>query len=236
MRPRGSFLAQRVRSPELMDDPALGVRAHEAALRGLARLNRVSGIRGPIWRELRELAGGARCGVVDVAAGSGDLVVSLGRRAEREGVPISFTACDISDVACASIRDRAGRAGIAIEVRQGDVLRDDVETCDVAMCHLFLHHLDDEQIVSLLGRMRRAARRGVIVTDLVRSQRGYALAWLASRFLTRSRVVRVDALLSVRAALTPAELRALASRAGVEGVMVRRVWPERMLLRWEAPR
>lgn len=236
MRPRGSFLARRVRSPELMDDPALGVREHKAALRGLARLNRVSGIRGPIWRELRELAGGAPCEAVDVAAGSGDLAVSVGRRAERDGVPISFTACDISDVACASIRDRAGRAGIAIEVRQGDALRDEIEACDVAMCHLFLHHLDDEQIVNLLGRMRRAARRGGLITDLVRSRRGYAMAWLASRCLTRSRVVRVDALLSVRAALTPAELRAHASRAGLEGATVRRVWPERMLMRWETPR
>jgi hypothetical protein len=47
-------------------------------------------------------------------------------------------------------------------------------------------------------------------------------------------VARVDGPLSVRAARTPAEYRALAARAGLPQASVRRVWPERVLLEWRS--
>jgi hypothetical protein len=45
----------------------------------------------------------------------------------------------------------------------------------------------------------------------------------------------VDALLSVRAAFTVDELRAMATEAGMTGGTVAPCWPQRMLLRWERP-
>ena len=103
------------------------------------------------------------------------------------------------------------------------------------MCHLFVHHLPEDRIVRLLASMRARARRAVVITDLVRSRLGHALALGASRALTRSRVVHVDAPRSVRAALSPRELGGLARRAGLGDAGIRRVWPERMMLTWRAP-
>lgn len=222
--------------PELMDDPGLDASEHDAALQGLARLNRVSGIHATVWRAVTEMAGNAPCTLVDVAAGSGDLIVTLGRRARARGVPMALTACDISPVACDSIKSRADAAGLAVSVERVDALNGTIEAHDFAMCHLFLHHLESDAIVTLLRRLRQIARRGIVITDLTRTRMGYALAWAASRGLTRSRVVHVDALLSVRAALTPTELRSLAAQAGLDDARVRRIWPERMLLTWEASR
>ena len=68
--------------------------------------------------------------------------------------------------------------------------------------------------ISLLYKMRCAARRLVLVSDLVRSRAGYALAAAVPRLLTRSRVVHVDAVRSVEAAFTPEEFRLLAAEAG----------------------
>lgn len=225
------FLAHRDRRDEVMDDPGLDAAEHARALAGLARLNRLSMIAPKVWRALKPLAARGPLRVLDVAAGSGDLVVNLARRARRDNIDMCFGACDISDFACGQITNRAAAEGLEIDVYRLDALRDPLPGgYGVVMCHLFLHHLDGPDAAGLLGRMRSAAGRGVFATDLVRSVRGYGLALIASRIATRSRVVHTDALLSVRAAFTPAELADLAERAGLLGARIRTVWPQRMVL------
>jgi 2-polyprenyl-3-methyl-5-hydroxy-6-metoxy-1,4-benzoquinol methylase len=228
-------LTARDRQPEVMDDPGLHTGAHRSALRGLARLNTASRIVPTVWRELLTALGDQPASIIDVAAGSGDLVVSLASRARARGLSWRFAACDISSTACETTRERAEAAGVEIETGVVDALAGEIPGGhDLVMCHLFLHHLDGPEIETLLSGMRNAAGRGVLATDLVRSRRGYALAWLASRVLTRSPVVHTDALLSVRGALTIEELGAHAETAGLKGARIRRVWPERMMLRCDA--
>ncbi|MEX0876743.1 MAG: methyltransferase domain-containing protein [Phycisphaerales bacterium] len=236
-------LRTRDRQPELMDDPRLDERSHRAALRGLARLNRIAGIDRSVWKPLQPMlrdrsADHSPSRVLDVAAGSGDLLLNLARRAGAAGIPIELVGCDISPRACHEIEKNASDAGLAITAFRADVLAKPLvdnankPPYDIVMCHLFLHHLDEEGIITVLRRMKQATARAVLITDLVRSRRGYLLAWLASRLFTRSRVVHTDALLSVRGALTPDELARLAERAGLRDARIRRVWPQRMRLVW----
>lgn len=222
-----------------MDDPRLPAAEHELALHGLARLNRAAGIERTVYRALRPLLSGGPVRVLDVAAGSGDLIAALARRTAGAGHRARFTGCDISEFACQRILDRAAGlpAPVAarIDATRCDVLSEPLpQGYDIVMCHLFLHHLAEPDIVRVLGAMRASARRAVIITDLRRTPAGYALARLASRVLTRSPVVRADALLSVRAALTVDELRELAGSAGYDQACIRTVWPQRFLLVWRA--
>lgn len=229
----------RDRRPELMDDPNLSQSEHDHALRGLATLNRASGIERTVLRALMPYLHESPLRVLDVAAGSGDLITGLARRTAASGSSVHFTGCDISEFACQRVMKRALDLPEPISNRikstQCDVLNDQLpQGYDIVMCHLFLHHLADEEIVQLLRAMRESARTAVIITDLRRSRRGYALAWLASRLLTRSRVVHTDALLSVRGALTVSELNKMAISAGYDALCIRRVWPQRILLTWGA--
>lgn len=232
-------LASRDRQPELMDDPGIASGEHDRALKGLARLNRASRIEHTVYRAIEPFLSDEPLSVLDVAAGSGDLISALARRTAAAGYGVEFTGCDISETACEHMRSNFQRLGEPASGRLAaircDALRDPLPRGhDIVMCHLFLHHLDDSDIVRLLRSMRESARRGVIISDLRRTRRGYALALLASRLLTRSRVVHTDALLSVRGALTGAELADLSSRAGYAGVCIRNTWPQRMLLTWRA--
>ena len=77
-----------------------------------------------------------------------------------------------------------------------------------------------------------AARRMVLVNDLVRSSAGYALARAATRILTNSHVVHVDGPRSVESAFTSREALALAKGAGLIDVGVVPKWPCRFLLTW----
>src|SRR4051795_12469455 len=97
-----SFLAalrRRHVTPEVMDQPDLDAAEHASALRGLARINAVSGSAAILWPTLRDLAraaGPAGVRVLDVATGAGDVPLRLWRKARRAGVPLHAAGCDRS--------------------------------------------------------------------------------------------------------------------------------------------
>jgi hypothetical protein len=117
-----------------------------------------------------------------------------------------------------------------------DALREPLpQGYDVLMCTLFLHHLEESDAVALLCRMATAARRSLLVDDLVRTRTGFVLAWVGGRLLTRSPIIHTDGPLSVRAAFGLQEVRGLAARAGLEPISIRRHWPQRFLMSWRKP-
>jgi 2-polyprenyl-3-methyl-5-hydroxy-6-metoxy-1,4-benzoquinol methylase len=231
-----------------MDDPALAPELHRRALRGLARLNRLSNSVPLVWSALTDLLPTAptphserrtpnALKVLDLATGGGDIPIGLLQRARRHRIPLEVHGCDISDFALQHARSRADLARVPAHFFPLDALSHDLPTgYDVITCSLFTHHLTDDQTVDLLRRMAAAARRRVIVNDLRRSPVTFLGVALASRCLSRSRIVHHDAILSVRAAYTVAEIRCLAHRAGLNDVTVTPHFPARLLLTHTKPR
>ena len=233
--------------PEVMDDPGLDRDLHEQALDGLRRLNAVSRSAATVWPMIRDAARrqDRPVRVLDLACGGGDVLLNLMQRAQASGVSLRLTGVDVSPVAL----DYAARAaaaadpGAMIDWVRGDALDPAAlpigspEGFDVVMSNLFLHHLTEDESVTVLTAMRDAASPGgrVLVNDLCRSPLTQALVGLGCRALSRSPVVHVDGPRSARAAWTVAELRELADRAGLAGAVVRRRMPCRMLLDWSRP-
>jgi len=228
-----------------MDDPALPAAEHMQALDALARINMLSltasQITGAIDRmkprrppapaearhEHRPLQ------VVDVACGGGDVTVDIARRLHRRGLRgVRVVGVDISPRAVEQSRALAARSGIDATFEVRDLLTDGCPPCEVAVSSLFLHHLDDTTATKLLGSMATESRCGVVVSDLIRSRVGLTLAVVGTTFLSSSRIARVDGPLSVRAARTPDEYRGLCTAAGLHGAVIRRAWPERVLIEW----
>jgi 2-polyprenyl-3-methyl-5-hydroxy-6-metoxy-1,4-benzoquinol methylase len=221
---------------ELMDEPGLDAREHRQALIALGRANAVSRTVDVLWPRIHQAARNGRAvplRILDVASGSGDVAVGLARRAARDGLAVEVTGCDVSPVAVDYARALAARAQVgSVRFEVGNALAGEgwPADADVVVCCLFLHHLGDEEAVALLRRMRTAARRLVLVSDLRRSPAGYLFAWAGCRLLSRSRVFHVDGTLSVEAAFTTEEARRLAQRAGLTGARVTEHWPQRWLL------
>lgn len=229
-------VAERCREPEEMDDPAIATERLHGALTGLARLNFVSNSARIVWRPIARLARGLqteKLRVLDIATGAGDVPIALWRRAKRAGLQLDIHGIDFSPRSIEFARERAEQARAPLQFACRNALKDDLPTnFDVVMCSLFLHHLDNDDAIELLRRMASAARRLVLVSDLRRSSYGLALAYAASRLLTRCQVVHVDAVKSVRAAFTADELAEMAAKANLAGAGVARRWPARMLLSW----
>ncbi len=232
-------LSVRHRRAELMDDPALDPAAHARALRGLGRINRLSRSGAILWPPIAAIARVAGAGtirVLDVASGGGDVVLGLSKRATRVGLNVTFDGSDVSAAAVKIAEANAAEKGHPLRFRQLDVLTESIpDGYDVVMCSLFLHHLDDDQAVSVLAKMAAPARRLVLVNDLIRGPAGYLLAVVGCHVLSSSPIVHYDGPVSVAGAYTIAEASGLAARAGLVGARFSRHWPCRFLMSWSRP-
>jgi len=161
--------------------------------------------------------------VLDVAAGAADIPRDLSRR-HPHWTCIAF---DLSEWMLAL-------AGGLPKVR-GDVrwfpFRD--RSVDYVITTHYFHHLTDEQIVAVLEEFDRVARRGIVVNDLLRNRR--ALFWIKLFTLGANRYVKYDGPQSVKKAFTVAEMEALARRAGLDWLRVRRHFAHRITLAGERP-
>ncbi|MFQ3651616.1 MAG: methyltransferase domain-containing protein, partial [Gemmataceae bacterium] len=162
--------------------------------------------------------------VLDVACGGGDVVHALAQLR-----PDWYVAgCDLSPTAVAYASRRGGtffvHDALAAPIPSG---------YEALTCCLFVHHLDIEQTLTLMRRLRASDARMVLISDLERCRAGLWSAYLITRLITRSPVVHYDGPVSVRAAYTLPEIARLARQAGLHGARLRRVWPFRWLLTWE---
>jgi 2-polyprenyl-3-methyl-5-hydroxy-6-metoxy-1,4-benzoquinol methylase len=222
--------------PELMDAPGLDPIEHQSALRGLRRINRVSGVARRVWNVIRRIArsrGLSEFSVLDVASGGGDLAKELARRSRRSGVRASFAGCDLSPTAV-RLANESRNSSDDIDFFVADAVNGPLpQRYDIVISTLFLHHLDEASSVQLLSNLRGAARHAVLIDDLERSHMGHWLAWTGCRVLTRSPVVHYDGPVSVLGAYTVEEARRLAVKSGLVGARIARHWPYRFLMEWE---
>ncbi|QDV67623.1 Ubiquinone biosynthesis O-methyltransferase [Rosistilla carotiformis] len=230
------WLKERRREPEWMDQPDLDPQLHHDALAGLTRVNAISGTTASLWGPISKLANssGEPLRVLDVASGGGDVAIGLAQQAAKSGLPVQVDGCDMSDVALAYAQQRADTLGLNVNFLRADVLSDPLPTgYDVICCSLFLHHFDPPEVIQLLTAMRDSGARMIVISDLLRTRLGYVMCWAGIRLLTRSRMCHVDGPLSVQGAFTRSELRELADRAGLREMVLKNVWPQRLLMTWE---
>ncbi len=193
-------------------------------LRDIERLNRYFGGIRAVLRHLRRLISdqpGARLEILDIGTGGADIPRAICRWARRRAVAVTIEALDRSEQVLAVAREWSADYP-EIRLRRADAPRlpHPDRSFDFATSSQLLHHLTEAEGVRLLREMRRVARRGVIVTDLVRSRRAYILTTIAIRLLRTSRLTRNDAPMSVLRAYRPDEVRRMAAEAGLSDATI----------------
>lgn len=203
-------------------------------LREIASINRFLGDRRALRKTL--LADIAKAGIdsfsiLDVGAGSGQLLRTVADFAAASGKNVSAVGLDMN-AAAAKVIAADSDGPDAISVVRGDAFRlpFDDGAFDYVLSSLFTHHLDDEQIVAVLREMSRVARRGIYVIDLHRHALAFVLYKIYCRAFGISRLVREDGSLSIRKGFRPAELKDAAVGSSLAKARIRRVFPFRLVL------
>jgi 2-polyprenyl-3-methyl-5-hydroxy-6-metoxy-1,4-benzoquinol methylase len=238
-------LTSRCSAAEIMDGENFTPPELEGNLADLARYNRLTGGVSAIRRALGEIAGQGRRSapllLLDVGAGAADIAAAIASR-PLGGLPPRVLATDLRSAMLGhATRSRAPRVLLCAADAGRLPLPDG--SVDAAWCSLLVHHLDDGEIVRALAEMKRVVRLGFTVSDLRRSALALASVWALTRLTSRNRITLHDGPLSVRRALTPGELEALALEAGLEparpggrgGFEARRRGAARLDLTWIRP-
>jgi len=170
--------------------------------------------------------------VLDVGAGSGELLSEIADFARRSSRKAHLVGLDLHELSAASIRDEA-KDHPKIRAVRGNALSLPFEdrAFDYSICSLFTHHLSDEQIPNVLREMSRVARRGVVVIDLERSGMAWFLYNLFCFAYRISPLVREDGLLSIRKGFRVNEFEEIGNAAGMKNVSVERHSPYRVVLK-----
>ncbi len=207
---------------------------YEGCLVELRRVNEWLGdaraLRHSLLAEI-ERAGLSEFSVLDVGAGSGELlrvIAIVARRARRRA---RLVGLELNERSAQAIREES-QAYPEIAAVRGDALRLPFMTdaFDYAICSLFTHHFRDDGVVNILRELMRVARRRVFVIDLHRHPVAYYFYTTAGRLFLHNRLIREDGALSILRSFKPAELRRLAEQAGLKQIEVRRHFPYRLVL------
>lgn len=202
---------------ELLDGPLDDPAALDANLRDLARINRLTGGTRLSVRAVAAL--GDVTSILDVGTGAADIPMTLLARARAAGRTLSITATDSRPeilAAARRVRPAVGRTvGLELAVADGRGLPYPDGAFDVAHASMVVHHLAPDEVVAFLRELRRVARAGIVVNDLLRGQLAWLGGWLLVRALGAGRYARHDGPLSVRRAYSRPELLELVAAAGL---------------------
>jgi ubiquinone/menaquinone biosynthesis C-methylase UbiE len=227
-------LKSRRRQPEWMDAPDADPRELRASLAFIRRINRTLGYTRLMLAQLRRLSHAWPIGqpivILDVATGSADVPAAIADWARRVGLPVRIFGVDLHPATLT----------VAAQTHAAHLVRADARalpladrSVDYAITAMFLHHLDESDAVAVLREMDRVSRRGILISDLLRTRRAYA--WITLFTLAARPMVRHDARASVAGAFDEAEVRSLLHKAGLSYLRYQKCFGHRFLAGGERP-
>jgi len=202
---------------EMMDRPQPVSAELERDLQRLRQLNCWFGSYGLVLRFIhRWLRLGDELRVVDLATGSGDIPRLIVDYARKISAKVKIDALD-RQPATLEVAKRLSADYPEISYREANILEwNSVESYDITLCTLALHHFSNEDAVRLLRRCCQVSKRFVLVSDLRRSFSLVAGVYVLTALIFREPMTRYDARLSAIRAFSFSEMRDLALRAGWE--------------------
>jgi len=218
-----SRLARVTQAEERLDQPQSDVRLLEQSLRHVAQVNRWLGGDRSVLRVLRQSDPRQPLALLDIGTGSAALprrIVHWARRSQRA---ITVRATDVHPQTLALAR-QACRDYPEIIVENANALQLPYQsgTFTHALLTLTLHHFNDAEQLIVLRELVRVSRQAAVVSELERGWPNYlGSRLLAATWWRRNPITRHDGPLSVLRAFTPAELAAVAHRAGLQTTVQR---------------
>ena len=207
---------------------------YDGCLVEMRRINRFLGDTSALRRSLFpdiERAGLKNFSVLDVGAGSGELLRVIAREARSQGKRARLVGLELNSRSAKAILEESNEYEEIKSVR-GDALRLPFtdNAFDYTICSLFAHHFRDEEVIAVLRELSRVALRRIIVIDLHRHPLAYFLYTTVGKLFLHNRLIREDGALSILRSFQPGELHRLAKRAQLVDIQVCRRLPFRLVL------
>lgn len=151
--------------------------------------------------------------ILDVGCGDGEMLRECANYALQNGLNFNLIGIDANSFIIEEAKKRS-KSFNNITFHNVDVFKLDETKIeyDIALCTLFLHHFDNEKIISLLNVLLDKAKMGVIINDLQRSRIAFNLFKFFSLLFLKTNIAKHDGLVSVARGFKRKELEDLSSK------------------------
>lgn len=184
---------------EIMDGQGVSFAEYLHCMRSLEIINILTLAYCPTLKWLKPFLKqpGRNLHILDIGSGGGDMLRRIEKLARRYGQPVILTGLDLDPMA-KRVAEILTDKNSAINFISADIFdyRPD-KKIDIVLCSLFTHHLDEGQIVRFLRWLDQNTQQGWFINDLHRHFLPYYFIKAATMILSRNRLIRNDAPLSV---------------------------------------
>ena len=146
--------------------------------------------------------------VLDIGFGGGDIPLFLSQLARKDGFELNITAIEIDERALEYVQNLKSDPNVAYQHASLQQMLDATHTFDFVISNHVLHHLTESDITDFMEIASQLATYKVLFNDLRRSDFGFVLFWMISRFF-RNSFVRIDGLISIQRSFSQEELQNL---------------------------
>jgi len=216
-------------APEIMDDFTMEGEILKDALDKIASINQLLGgnkvtLEG-IELLIREQPKDRPIRITDIGCGNGDMLRALADYAIKNKLNFILYGVDANNYTIEHARNLSSDyPNISYECTDIFDRQKPLQTCEIFLCTLTLHHFKDEEIISLLQRFREAARLGFVINDLQRSAVAYYLFQALCFVFRLNYMSREDGLVSILRGFKRADLISYTKKLELKNFLIRWKW------------
>ncbi len=149
--------------------------------------------------------------IIDFGCAEGSMLRSIATYCRKKNIKARFIGIDLNERTLKLAEEKSADFP-EISYRKQDIFQTNTKElkCDILISTLTLHHFDNDTIIELLPRFLEIATIGIVINDLQRSVLAYYLFKLFSLIFIKTKIAKIDGLISIKRAFKKSELKAFA--------------------------
>jgi 2-polyprenyl-3-methyl-5-hydroxy-6-metoxy-1,4-benzoquinol methylase len=220
---------KRSTAPEMMDDFQMEGEILRDALDKIASINQLlggnkvtlDGVKSLISTQSKQQV----FRITDIGCGNGDMLRALADYAVRNDLQFVLTGIDANQFTVQHAESlSAAYPNISYQCENIFDVQSRLESCDIVLCTLTLHHFTDQEIIGLLQRFKLAASLGFVINDLQRSAVAYYLFQALCFIFRLNYMSREDGLVSILRGFKREDLLSYAKKLNLKNSLIRWKW------------
>ncbi len=226
-------LSKRSNQPELMDSFDEPIASLRLVFQDINRVNSILGGNKMTINAIQQVINTKKkhsYTILDMGCGDGQMLREVALYFRKHKLNGSFIGVDLNKNAL-SIAHEDSRDFPEISFRHQDILTVDEANfkCDILISTLTMHHFNDNQLVMFLKKFTSLVTIGVVINDLHRSRWAYYLFHLFIAIFIKTRIAKIDGLLSIQRAFVKEDLMCYAKKLPHVSHDIRWKWAFRYL-------